>query len=339
MTTLPLNGDSASWDTFVRGADSSSFCHLAGWRDILSDQLGVECLYRVTVDADGDLQGILPLVRVRSWLFGHYLVSVPFLNDGGPLGTASARRQLADEAVAEARRTGADLLELRTRDGVGLGLPISSRKITVLLPLPPNADDLFKAFPSKLRSQIRRPLKEGLTTRFGPDQVEPFYEVFARTMRDLGTPVLPRGFFERVATTFPDLAVFGVVYRGDQPLAGGCGFLWREEFEMTWAGAVRESRTVAANMLLYWAFMQEMIARRARVFNFGRCTPGGGTHLFKQQWGGADVALPWCQYAPRAVKATPSPDDAAFSWGPRLWRRLPLSVANRLGPRLIRFLP
>jgi hypothetical protein len=115
--------------------------------------------------------------------------------------------------------------------------------------------------------------------------------------------------------------------------------VWREEFEMTWAGALRESRTVAANMLLYWAFMQEMIARKARVFNFGRCTPGGGTHLFKQQWGGTDVALPWCQYAPRAVKATPSPDDAAFSWGPRLWRRLPLSVANRLGPRLVRFLP
>jgi len=339
VTTLPLNGNAASWDAFVAGAEGSSFCHLAGWRDILSDVLGAECLYRVAVDPDGALQGVLPLVRVRSWLFGHYLVSVPFLNDGGPLGTRDARRQLAEEAVAEARRSGADLLELRTRDAVGLGLPVSSRKVTVLLPLPPNADDLFKSFPSKLRSQLRRPMKEGLTARFGPDQVEPFYGVFARTMRDLGTPVLPRSFFERVATAFPDLAVFGVVYRGDQPLAGGCGFLWREEFEMTWAGALRESRTLAANMLLYWAFMQEMIARAARVFNFGRCTPGGGTHLFKQQWGGADVALPWCQYTPRAVKATPSPDDPAFSWGPRLWRRLPLSIANRLGPRLIRFLP
>jgi len=339
VTTLPLNGNAASWDAFVARAEGSSFCHLAGWRDILSDVLGVESLYRVAVDPDGELQGVLPLVRVRSWIFGHYLVSLPFLNDGGPLGTRDARRQLTDEAVAEARRSGADLLELRTRDGAGLGLPVSSRKITVLLPLPPTADDLFKSFPSKLRSQIRRPLKEGLTVRFGPDQTEPFYDIFARTMRDLGTPVLPRRFFERVAAAFSNLTVFGVVYRGDQPLAAGCGFLWRGEFEMTWAGALRESRTLAANMLLYWAFMEQMIVRNARVFNFGRCTPGGGTHLFKQQWGGADVALPWCQYAAAAVQAPPSPDDPAFSWGPRLWRHLPLAIANRLGPRLVRFLP
>jgi FemAB-related protein (PEP-CTERM system-associated) len=233
-----------------------------------------------------------------------------------------------------------DLLELRTRDGADLELAVSSRKITVLRPLPSSPEELFQSFPSKLRSQIRRPLKEGLTVRFGHDQREPFYEVFARTMRDLGTPVLPRALFGRVAAAFPDLVVFGVVYRGDQPLAGGCGFVWRGEFEMTWAGALRESRTLAANMLLYWAFMEQMIARGGvRVFNFGRCTPGGGTHHFKSQWGGADVPLPWRQYAPGGLRATPSPDDPAFSWGPRLWRRLPLPIANRLGPRLVRFLP
>jgi serine/alanine adding enzyme len=337
--TLPLDGDTAAWNAFVERADGGSFCHLAGWRDILSDVLGVECLYRVVIDGDGEWQGVLPLVRVRSWLFGHYLVSLPFLNDGGPIGSPDARRRLVEEAVTEARRSRADLLELRTRDAAGLDLPVSSRKITVLLPLPPTPDALFTSFPSKLRSQIRRPMKDGLTTRFGPDQREPFYEVFAQTMRDLGTPVLPRALFERIAAAFPDLVVFGVVYRGDQPLAGGCGFAWRDEFEMTWAGALRESRTLAANMLLYWAFMEQMIARAVRVFNFGRCSPGGGTHHFKRQWGGNDVPLPWCQYAPGAVRAPPSPDDAAFAWGPRLWRRLPLSIANRLGPRLVRYLP
>ena len=106
--------------------------------------------------------------------------------------------------------------------------------------------------------------------RFGPEQREPFYEVFARTMRDLGTPVLPRGLFERVSETFADLVVFGVVYRGEQPLAAGCGFAWREEFELTWAGSLRESRSIAANMLLYWSFMEHVIGRGARVFNFGR---------------------------------------------------------------------
>lgn len=337
--TLPLDGDIASWDAFVARAEGGSFCHLAGWRDILSDVLGAECLYRVVIDDNGEWQGVLPLVRVRSWLFGHYLVSLPFLNDGGPLGSRDARRRLVEDAVTEARRSRVDLLELRTRHSSDLELPVSSRKITVLRPLPPSPEELFQSFPSKLRSQIRRPMKEGLMFRFGPDQREAFYEVFAQTMRDLGTPVLPRALFERVAAAFPDLVVFGVVYRGDQPLAGGCGFVWRAEFEMTWAGALRESRTLAANMLLYWAFMEQMIARGVRVFDFGRCTPGGGTHHFKKQWGGADVPLPWGQYAPGDRTATPSPDDPAFRWGPRVWRWLPLPVANLLGPRLIRFLP
>lgn len=339
MMILPLDGDAAGWDAFVAGADGSTFCHLAGWRDILSDVLGTECLYRIAIDASGARRGVLPLVRVKSKLFGHFLVSVPFLNDGGPLGSAQARAALAQDAVNEAQRSGADLLELRTRDADGLGLPVSSRKITVTLPLPAHRESLFGQFTSKLRNQIRSPIKQGLTARFGLDQRDAFYGVFARTMRDLGTPVLPRALFERIAATFPELVVFGAVYRGDEPLAAGCGFVWRDEFEMTWAGSLRESRRLSANMLLYWSFMEQMIARGVRLFNFGRCTPGGGTHHFKRQWGGADVPLPWCQYSSGGVKAPPSPGDSAFSWGPRLWRRLPLAVANRFGPRLVRFLP
>jgi serine/alanine adding enzyme len=339
LTVLPLDGATGTWDDFVARAEGGSFCHLAGWRDILTDVLGAECLYRVAMGPSGGWQGILPLVRVKSWIFGHYLVSLPFLNYGGPLGSSVARRRLVQEAVTEARRSRVDLLELRTRYASDLDLPVSSRKVTVLLELPPDVEALSKSFPSKLRSQIRRPMKEGLVARFGADQREAFYEVLAHNMRDLGTPVLPRALFDRLAQAFPDLVIFGVVYRGDEPLAGGCGFVWRDEFEMTWAGALRASRPLAANMLLYWAFMEQMIAREVRVFNFGRCTPGGGTHQFKLQWGGADVSLPWYQYAPGGLKSTPSPSDPAYSWGPRLWRRLPLPVANRLGPLLVRLLP
>jgi serine/alanine adding enzyme len=339
MITQPLNGNTRAWDEFVGRTAESSFCHLSGWRDIMSDVLGAECLYSVATNGSGNLEGVLPLVRVKSRLFGHYLISLPFLSRGGPLGSPAAQQQLVNDAVSGALRARVDLLELRTRSRGDLDLRVSSRKITVVRPLPSSSEELFQSFPSKLRSQIRRPMKEGLSARFGLDQREPFYEVFARTMRDLGTPVLPRALFERIATTFPDLVTFGAVYRGAEPLAAGCGFLWRGEFEMTWAGAVRASRPVSANMLLYWSFMEQMIARGVRVFDFGRCTPGGGTHHFKRQWGGVDVPLPWYQYTPGRVTATPSPDDAAFSWGPRLWRHLPLAIANFLGPRLVRFLP
>lgn len=340
LSVLPLDGAADSWDDFVARAPGSSFCHLARWRDILSDVLGTECLYWVASDRDGQWQGVLPLARVKSRIFGHYLVSLPFLNYGGPLGSPAAQQRLVEEAVAEARRSGVQVLQIRTRRDEGsLGLPVSSSKHTVLLELPASPTTLWDAFPSKLRSQIRRPMKEGVTALFGADQRDAFYDVFARNMRDLGTPVLPRAWFERIATLFPQLVVFGVMYREDEPLAGGCGFVWGGEFEMTWASARRDDRRLAANMLLYWSFMQEMIRRGVHVFNFGRSTPGSGTHRFKLQWGGSDLPLPWCQHAWGERGATPSPNDAAFAWGPRLWRRLPLPVANLLGPRLIRFLP
>src|SRR6266568_9285873 len=333
-------GGAAAWDAFVARAEYSTFCHLAGWHEILSDVLGAECLYWVArAGGGGECEGVLPLVRVKSRVFGHYLVSLPFLNYGGPLGSTAARQRLTQHAVNEALHTRADLLELRTRDARDLQLPVSSRKITVILDLPETRDELWKGFTSKLRNQIRRPSKEGCVAHFGLDQREAFYEVFARTMRDLGTPVLPRAWFERIAVTFPELVVFGVVYGRDEPLAAGCGFVWSGEFEMTWAAARRDHGHGAANMLLYWSFMEEMIRRRISVFNFGRCTPDGGTHRFKQQWGGRDVPLPWCQDAPGGRGATPSPDDPALSWGPRLWRWLPVPIANRLGPRLARLLP
>ncbi len=154
LEVLPLDGNRRAWDELVTRAKCGSFCHLAGWREILSDVLGAECLYWQVVDADGALQGILPLVRVRSRIFGHYLVSLPFLNYGGPLGSQAAQDRLVQEAMTEAARTRADLLELRTRDPGGFDLPVSSRKITVLLPLPSDAETLFTRFPAKLRSQI-----------------------------------------------------------------------------------------------------------------------------------------------------------------------------------------
>jgi FemAB-related protein (PEP-CTERM system-associated) len=343
LTVLPFDSVAGSWDEFVARAEGSSFCHLAGWRQILDAALGAECLYWVAIDPSGQWQGVLPLARVKSRLFGHYLVSLPFLNYGGPLGSPAAQERLAQEAVSEARRSHADLLELRTRYEVGVGLPVCSRKVTTLLELPAMPEELWRAFSSKLRNQIRRPMKEGLEVRFGLDQLEAFYEVFARNMRDLGTPVLPRAWFEMIRALFPQIVVFGAVYRTGrgrlEPLAAGCGFLWAAEFEMTWASALRRERRLGANALLYWSFMQELIHRGIRRFNFGRSTPGGGTHRFKQQWGGRDAPLPWVQYASGRRAATPSPDDPALSWGPRIWRWLPLPVANLLGPRLIRFLP
>lgn len=338
--TLHLAGDDQRlWDVFVRACPESSFCHLWNWRGIMSDVLGHECWYWVALDRDGGWRGVLPLVDVRSRLFGHYLISMPFLNAGGPVGSGEARALLAARAVDEARRRGADLLELRGREPLGVGLRDAHRKITVVLDLPADAEELWRKFPPKLRSQIRKPLKARCEVRFGPMQLDAFYRVFARHMRDLGTPVLPRAFFEAIARGFPERVLFGTVQRDGKPLAVGCGFLWHGGFELTWAAALRNHQAEAPNMLLYWSFMQQAIARGITRFDFGRCTPGGGTHRFKQQWGGYDLPLPWAQWSANGVAAPPSPERPHYRLAAAVWSCLPQAVTDRLGPRLARLLP
>jgi FemAB-related protein (PEP-CTERM system-associated) len=271
-------------------------------------------------------------------VFGRYLVSMPFVNYGGPLGSPEAVRALADEAVALADREKVKLLELRSRTELPLDLPVSHRKITVVLDLPDHADALMKSFESKLRSQVRRPAKEGIAVKFGREQVEPFYRVFAQHMRDLGTPVQPLKLFTALADVFGDDFWVGCAWLGDVPVAGGCGFRWAREFEMTWASSLYAYNRLSPNMGLYWAFMERAVAERLELFNFGRCSPGAGTHKFKKQWGSRDEQLWWYQHGAGAA-STPSPDDGAYSWGPKLWRRLPVPLANVLGPPIVAGIP
>lgn len=328
------------WDDFVRRQPGWSHFHLAGWRGLIGDLFGHECPYLEARDTGGRLAGVLPLVRVRSALFGHYLVSMPFLNYGGPLGGPEAVRALAEHATALARDSGAGLLELRSRLELPLDLPVSHRKITVLLDVPAaGGEALWSGLPAKVRSQVRRPMKEGLEVRFGAEEAGPFYRVFARHMRDLGTPALSRRLFGSLAERFGEDVWFGCAYLAGHPIAAGCGFRWGDEFEMTWASALREHSRIAPNMLLYWRFMERCAAKGVRTFNFGRCSPDSGTHRFKRQWGSRDEPLWWYQWGPRREAGTPSPDQGRYAWGSRIWRRLPLAVTNALGPAVVRYIP
>lgn len=301
---------------------------------------GHECIYLVAEGEAGEWRGALPLVWMRSPLTGQHLISMPYLNDGGPLGDQATRTALALHAMDLAERYGVKLLEIRSRQEVCGHVPQVVRKVSVHLPLPDSAEELWEmGLRSNRRSQIRRAMKQGMETRFGPDQLNAFYGVFARNMRDLGTPVLPRRFFEQLVETFPRLVIFAVVRHQGKAVGGACGFLWRDEFEVTWASTVREYNPLAPNMLLYWRLMEEVVARGARRFNFGRCTPGSTTHEFKLRWGGAEVPLPWLQWPPLADGGAASADSRLMQLAAKTWKRLPVPVTNVVGPVLACHLP
>jgi FemAB-related protein (PEP-CTERM system-associated) len=337
-------GTAGQWDAFVRAQPDWTHNHLYGWRTVMQKSMGHDSPYLVARDDDGRIAGVLPLVRVKSRLFGHFLVSIPFLNYGGPLGTDEAIAALGAYAAELAAKDRADVTELRSRTDVGdiSGFTVSHRKITVLMDSSGGSEALWKRLSSKVRSQVRRPQKDGVTARIGPDQVGAFYEVFAHHMRDLGTPVMPRSFFEEIAREFGSDVLFAVAYHDDKPIACGAGFRWggesNPEFEITWASALREYNRMSPNMLVYWELMKYVADNGVTTFNFGRCTPGGNTHKFKTQWGTTDQPLWW--YERRAAgAATPSEGHGAAARGPAVWKRLPLSVANLIGPRIIRFIP
>ncbi len=333
-------GSTEEWDGFVRAQPHWTHCHLSGWKTVMTRALGHECSLWAARDSERRLVAVLPLVQVNSLLFGHYLVSMPFLNYGGPLGTDAGVQALVAHATARATRDRVKLLELRSRTPLPIELPVSHRKVTVLLDLTPGSPNTsWEALSPRLKSYVRRTARAGVTVRFGPDQIDGFFTVFARHMHELGTPTHSRRLFATIAQVFPESVWFGCAYHDGRPVAAGCALQWGDEVEVTWASALTSAPELRPNALLYWSFLERAALAGLRTFNFGRSTPGSGPHEFKRRWGGRDEPLWWYDSAPRAGTTTPSPRDGALAWGPRLWKRMPARLADALGPSIVRCLP
>lgn len=340
MRVSPFAGSTAEWNAFVRAQAGHTAFHRAELSDVTRAVFGHEVLRLAAHDEAGALQALLALVRVRSRLFGHFLVSMPFVSYGGPLGTDAGIRAVTEHAQRLAADSGADLMELRSARALPIDLPVSHRKVTVVLKtVPGDATATFNSFKSKLRSQVRRPAKDGVEVRMGHDQVGAFFEVFARHMRDLGTPAMPRAWFEALARAYGDDFWVATAWHDGVPIAGGAGFRWADEFEITWASALRTHNALSPNMAVYWALIERCATEGLGRFNFGRCTPGSPTHKFKLQWGAEDEPLHWYQGSAQKVAATPSANSSAFELASRVWRKLPLPVATALGPHIVRSIP
>lgn len=333
-------GTADAWDGFGAAQPGWTAFHRHAYGQSIADTFGHEVQRWCVRAPDGSLAGLLPLVRVQSRLFGHFLVSMPFASYGGPVGDDAAVSALAQHADALATGEGVDLLELRSVRALPVTLPVTHRKITVVLPLAAGGPEaVMAALKSKLRSQIRRPGKEGIVVRMGHDQIAPFFQVFSQHMRDLGTPTLPRAWFESLGRTFGEDVWFACAWLGEVPVACGAGFRWGSEFEITWASALRAHNAISPNMAVYWALIEQASQLGLARFNFGRCTPESPTHRFKTQWGALDEPLYWYQGSAGKAAAAPNPDSPKFRMATKVWSRLPVGLTRAVGPRLVKFIP
>jgi serine/alanine adding enzyme len=332
----------ATWDQYVIGHPQASGYHLMAWRRVIEGVFGHRTFYLTAKDAQGQIHGVLPLVFLSSRLFGRFLVSLPFVNYGGVLADDAASQQvLLERAVELAKKLTAGHIELRHEGPSGLQWPNKQHKVSMRLDLPEEFGVLSKQFPVKLRSQIRRAEKEGMTFRIGREEIlEDFYIVFSRNMRDLGTPIYGRSFFTEILRTFPKNSRIGAVYLKNRPVAAGFLYGFRKVLEIPWASSDRRYNRLAPNMLLYSSVLKNACQEGFRVFDFGRSTPGSGTYRFKEQWGARPVQLYWHYWLSNGGPLPDlSPSNEKFRWAIFLWQRLPLGVSRRLGPSIVRFIP
>jgi FemAB-related protein (PEP-CTERM system-associated) len=338
QVSLATDQDREAWDAFVTSDANAAGYHEWAWRSVFVRAFGHTPLYLIARQGT-IVVGALPLVEIRSLLFGRTLTSLPFLNFGGVVSSSDvAARALLNEAAALATSRGSSHVELRHIDRKFSDLPYKQHKVTMRLPL---ADGLWDRIDRKARNQVRKAQKSDLTVeRGGAGLLDAFYAVFTRNMRDLGTPVYSRQFFQEVMSACGDRARLIVVRLKSVPIAAGFTYRTNGMVEIPWASSVRDFNPLCPNHLLYWHALETAVAEGATMFDFGRSTPGEGTFKFKEQWGAEPVALHWEYWLANGGDVPDqSPKNPKFRLAIATWKRLPLPVANILGPRIARGLP
>ncbi len=329
------------WDAFVAAHPNHTLYHTRQWNELVR-QVFRHPIYYLAVKRAGNLVGGVPLTVFRSRLFGRFAVACPYVNYGGPLLQDGCDVHRVGETLRRFRtQHRLNHIELRCQQGDFLPLPFKQHKVTFLLPLPEDPELLWTSFKAKVRSQVRRPGKEGMYARVGrSDLLEAFYQVFSTNMRDLGTPVYSRRFFEAILHRFPEQSWIVVVFtRQGIPAAASFLLAYNQRMEIPWASSIRQLNRYSPNMLLYWQSLKLAIEQGCRLFDFGRCTPGTGTYRFKKQWGAEEKALYWYYVQEADTLPELSPQNPKFELAIRLWSRLPVALTRLIGPPIIRQIP
>ena len=340
-TLVDVATDARDWDRYVTAHSAATGYHRWAWREVFARGLGHSTHYLIA-RAGSSVVGVLPLVEIRSRLFGRALSSLPYVNYGGLLTSIPAAAEaLLDAAtrLAETRRL--DYIVLRHIERQLPHLPVRSHKVTMLLDLQATSDAMWIALDKKVRNQIRKAEKSGLTCiSGGAELLDHFYSIFARNMRDLGTPVYGRRLFAAILGQLSDDARLHIVYLGTEPIACGLSYGYGDTVEVPSASSLREHRALCPNHLMYWTIIQQAIATGHTCFDFGRSTPDDGTYAFKEQWGARAVPLHW-EYRLIGGAELPEEDRHSPRYQARIeaWKKLPVPVATMLGPRIARLLP
>lgn len=329
--------DLDAWAAFVETSPDATFFHRIEWKRIIEEVFGHRTHYLVA-ERDGNIVGVLPLCEIKSVIFGHSLVSLPFAVYGGAAVTDEAARVGLHAAAADlSRRLGVQHLELRNRVSQEPAWPQQDLYVTFRKSLAPTVDANLLAIPRKQRAMVRKGIKHGLNGELDTD-VNRFFDIYADSMHRHGTPPFPKKYFTALRHAFGEACeVLTVLGTSGQPLSTVLSFYFRDEVLPYYAGDCIAAREVAANDFKYWDLMRRACERGVRVFDYGRSKRGTGSFDFKKNWGFEPTPLAY-EYLLLKRNAIPqnNPANPKYRAFIALWRRLPRCVVNAAGPVIVR---
>ena len=328
--------DFARWDAFVTDCPEATFFHRAGWKTVIERAFGHRTHF-LLAEAGGRIEGVLPLARMKSLLFGHTLVSLPFCVYGGIAATTDrARSALDDAARALAQTLRVDHLEYRSREPRHADWAHKDLYVTFRQAIDPDPERNLLAIPRKQRAMVRKGIKAGLTSETERD-VRRFFEAYSASVHRLGTPVFSRRYFEILAAVFGDDCEVLTVNLDGRLIAGVLSFYFRDEVLPYYGGGTAAARELAGNDFMYWEVMRRACERGSRVFDYGRSKRGTGSFDFKKNWGFEPQPLHY-EYLLVQGRRVPDHNPLNPKYGRfiRLWQRLPLPVANMIGPHIVK---
>ncbi len=331
-------GGADAWDAYVHSTPEGTVCHLYGWREVIERAYRHRTFY-LAATQQGRICGLLPLALIRSRLFGRHLVSMPYMDYGGVVTRdgAAVRHQLVEAAMQLAHAHQATL-SLRCGNDQDLSLPTWLDKLTMRIDLGTDADALWQWLPSERRNRIRKGYRHGLEVSFHADEyLEAFYRIFATNMRDLGSPVHSRQFFHRMFAALGRYLRLIMVWHQGEPIAAACCLFYKETVTIPgWISALRPYFSLCPNQVLHWELMRYGIDHGYRTLDLGRSSKDTGTFEAKRQWHATPVQLYW-YYFP---DVPPSPSGSrTYSRQVSFWQRLPVPLANAVGPVLRKSIP
>jgi FemAB-related protein (PEP-CTERM system-associated) len=325
------------WDAFVMAHPSASFFHRAAWQDIVREVFRHDT-YFLFAEEDGRIEGVLPLGHVRSMLFGKSLVGLPFAVYGGAVANSPAVADALEARAQElAKRLDVDHLELRNVTRRHTDWPLQDLYVTFRKEILPDEEANMLAIPRKQRAMVRKGIKNGLSSHIDAD-VDRFFDLYADNVHRHGTPAMPKRYFQTLKRVFgDDCEVLTVTGPDGRVLSTVMSFYFRDEVLPYYAGDDEAARDLAANDFKYWELMRRACARGLKVFDYGRSKQGTGSYSFKKNWGFEPTPLnyEYCLYKRDAVPQN-NPSNAKYRLLIETWRRMPIGLANWLGPFIVR---